>query len=165
MPAFPLTGQPGNYPANPKRERVLTKIVFVNTRWTHISLDDGHGKIIKEPDLADIIYHIFRCSHAHAEEVPLTFTVLPSQQRILRWMIGIEDKSVHMPDTVIFALLAVSVFSKVNVDIVSAGDLSLTWGNQTGYFIFPVKESWGREDEVKLLLAGKNMTRVKLNGL
>jgi hypothetical protein len=39
------------------------------TRWSHITLDNGYGKVISDPDLADIIYHVFRCSHAHAREI------------------------------------------------------------------------------------------------
>jgi len=31
-----------------------------DTKFSHIKLDDGNGKIIANPDLADVIYHVFR---------------------------------------------------------------------------------------------------------
>ncbi len=35
---------------------------LTETKWLNLKIDNGHGKIIAEPDLADFIYHIFRCN-------------------------------------------------------------------------------------------------------
>jgi len=43
------------------------------TKWTNLNIDNGYGKKINEPDLADIIYHVFRCNHAHGHGVPPKF--------------------------------------------------------------------------------------------
>jgi hypothetical protein len=81
---------------------------LVETRFTNIKLRNTAS-----PDLAEIIYEIFRCSHAHGDEVPPNFSVLPSQGGFGSvWGLGYGE--LHMPDRVVWALLAVSVFSKVN---------------------------------------------------
>src|SRR5437660_2126536 len=46
---------------------------LVETRFKNVSLTKNQN-----PDLAEIIYEIFRCSHAHGEEVPPEFHVVSS---------------------------------------------------------------------------------------
>lgn len=135
------------------------------TKWTHITLDDGHGKKIIDPDLADIIYHVFRCSHAHAEEVPLRYELLPVSDGYSTWAVGIDDGSLQMPERIIWALLAISVFSGVNSDIKTDGDYYLTWGSESlgiGIHRFVIKEWWGREDDMRGFLSQFNHIRVKM---
>lgn len=136
------------------------------TRWTHLTLEDGHGKIITDPDLADIIYHIFRCNNAHGEAVPLEYDLLPVSDGFSRWIVGLEDKRLHMPERVIWALLAVAVFSKVNLGTKTEGGHFLSWGSETldiGIKNFIIKDSWGKEDEIREFLFKHEHIRVKMN--
>ena len=47
-------------------------------RFTNVSLAKT-----KSPDLADIVYEVFRCSDAHGEEVPMAFPSVPMKMRRL----------------------------------------------------------------------------------
>jgi hypothetical protein len=130
-------------------------INLVETRFTNIRLRNT-----ATPDLAEIIYEIFRCSHAHGDEVPSNFSVLPSQGGFgSTWGLGYGE--LHMPDRVVWALLAVSVFSKVNKGEKTTGSYYLSLGDEQ----FLISEWWGREDEFRLIAAKYNQTRVKLDKL
>ena len=136
------------------------------TIWPDIKLDDGRGKIIQAPDIADIIYHMFRCKHAHCQEIPIEYELLPSGDGYTEW--HIEANSVKIPDKVVWALIAVSVFSEANKDINTDTPHTLYWGSNTlgiGFYSFPIKESWGREQDVKSILSAHKPIRVKLDGL
>lgn len=136
------------------------------TKWTNIKMIDGNGKAIPSPDLADIVYHIFRCSHAHAKEVPLEYELYPVENDSPKWIIGLVDGRVHMPENVIWALLAVSVFSKGNCNIKTEGNHFLTWQSpspQSDLIKFQIKGSWGKESELKDLFSKYSYVKVKFN--
>jgi hypothetical protein len=48
---------------------------LVETRFSNIRMLRDQN-----PDLADVIYEIFRCSHAHGDEVPQGYSVIPTEQ-------------------------------------------------------------------------------------
>lgn len=140
----------------------------VKTIFTGLNIDDGSGKAIPSADLADVIYHIFRCNLAHSKSVPLEYRLLPSGDGWSMWSIG--DGVLQMPDRIIWALLAVSVFSKANTGVVTHGNYYLTWGSEAlglGIQKFVIKDWWGREEDFKNFLSEKNPnpTRVTIRGL
>lgn len=139
------------------------------TKWTHVKIDDGYGKTITSPDLADIMYHVFRCNHAHGEEVPKNYQLLPVSDGKSNWFLGFEgDGLIYMPERIIWALLGVAVFSKGNAKIKSEGDYFLSWGSESlsiPVMNFTIKDWWGGEDAVKAMLATQPHIRVKLEGL
>ena len=94
---------------------------LVDTRFSNIKL-----RKTASSDFAEIIYEVFRCSHAHGDEVSPSFKVTISKGEFLsRWTLA--EGELHMPDRVVWALLAVAVFSQVNRGEESTGKLlSLT---------------------------------------
>ncbi len=139
---------------------------LVETKWTHLKLVNGNGKPILEPDLADIIYHIFRCNDVHATEIPIKFEILPKKNNHHIWHIDIANSGVRMPEAIIWALLAISVFSKVNSDIKTDGEHWLSWGSdQIGYTRFTIKEYWGKEKELDDFFLNKPTVRIKIDKL
>jgi hypothetical protein len=128
---------------------------LVETRFTNVHLRNNHS-----PDLADIIYEIFRCGHAHGDEVPAQFSVRPTTGGFNSdWLLGPGE--IHMPDRVVWALLSVAVFSKVNRSEKSSGAYYLSLGDDR----FPVCDWWGREDDFRPVANRYNQTRVKLDKL
>lgn len=128
---------------------------LVETKFSNIQL-----KNTSAPDLAEVIYEIFRCSHAHGDEVPPEFSVLPSHGNFYsKWELG--NGELHMPDRVIWALLAVAVFSKVNAQEKSEGSYYLSLGDER----FLIADWWGREEDFRPIAAKCNQTRVKIDGL
>jgi hypothetical protein len=138
------------------------------TKWTHVKLDDGSGKLIQNPDLADIIYHIFRCNHAHANEIPLNYEILESGDGWARWIVNTSNSTLHMPDKIIWALIGVAVFSKGNTGLSTEGDYYLSWGSEAlgiGTTKFLIKDHWGKENDLKLFFEQRPQIRVKIEGL
>lgn len=131
------------------------------TAWKNVFIKDNHGTKVEIESFGDIIYHIFRCHHAHGKPVSSGYELLPESEGKLRWQIG--SGVIRMPDAVIPGLLAVSVLSKANSDITTSGEYFLSLGKEK----FLIKDWWGREDDFKSLLASKipNRTRVKIDGL
>lgn len=135
-----------------------------DTKFTYLKLDNGHGKNIESPDLADIVYHIFRCSHSHADEVPLKYQLLPKESGVYPWFLDRVNTGLRMPEAIIFALLAVSVFCKTNAAVKTVGEHHLTWGSdQLGYEKYALKEFWGKEDDIKTFFSTRPQTRVTID--
>ncbi|HEU5046796.1 MAG TPA: hypothetical protein VFT64_03040 [Rickettsiales bacterium] len=136
------------------------------TQWTNITIIEQNGKIISSPDLADIIYHIFRCSHAHCEAVPINYALIPSHDGNSKWIFA--KGLLQMPDRIIWALLAVAVFASANKGIQNNGDYYLSWGSETlglGVQKFVINEWWGREDDFRAFITPYNTLRVKMDKL
>jgi len=130
-------------------------INLVETKFENIQLKNNCS-----PDLAEIIYEIFRCSHAHGDEVPIAFSVTPTtDSECSRWILG--NGEIHMPDRIIWALLSVAVFSRVNASEKSDGNYYLSLGDHR----FLLREWWGREDDFRVIAAQYNQTRVTLDKL
>jgi len=130
-------------------------INLVETRFSNIKLRNTAS-----PDFAEIVYEIFRCSQAHGDEVPSQFSVTRSEGGFYsEWLLA--DGEVHMPDRVVWALLAVAVFSKVNGGERTTGDYYLSLGDER----FPIRDWWGREDDFRATADKYNKVRVKLENL
>ena len=67
----------------------------------------------------------------------------------------------HIPDRIIWALLGIAVFSKVNHSQTSTGGYHLSLGAEK----FPLTDWWGGEDRFRPIADRYNQTRVTLNGL
>lgn len=136
------------------------------TKWTHLSLLGGNGKQILNPDLADIIYHIFRCADAHAQEIPVKYDLLPRKDNNILLGIDFVKKSLQLPESIIFALIAVSVFAAANKQIKSNGTHFLTWeDSKHKKYKFLIKDFWGKENELKAIINRSPPIRVTLEGL
>lgn len=137
-----------------------------DTKFTHLKLKDDKDVLIPEPDLADVVYHIFRCKNAHADEIPKNYELLPSKPGGHVWLIDRVNNSLRMPDTIVWALLAVSVFCKANAKIKTEGEYWLEWGSEgVGFKKFLIREFWGQEVELKSFFSDKPQTRIKLDNL
>jgi hypothetical protein len=128
---------------------------LIESRFTNVQL----GKNLS-PDLADVIYEIFRCSHAHGDEVPACYSIIPTVGPFgSKWSFGHGE--LHMPDRITWALLAITVFSKINARQKSNGAYYLSLGNDQ----FPICDWWGREDDFRPVADRYNQTRVKFDKL
>ena len=112
------------------------------TKFENIKTING----ISSPDLADIIYHIFRCIHLHGNPVPMEFDLTPVKEGASSWTFAGER--LNIPDRLVWALLAVVVLSTANKDIKSGGDYYLTLGSEAkGHDVFQLTDWWGREKD------------------
>lgn len=113
---------------------------------------------VKSPDMAEIIYEKYRCYHAHGDEIPASYMLVnPPGPNQSEWIIGRDQMNV--PDRIIWALLAVTVFSNVNASERSKGDYFLTLGEDR----FVIRDWWGREDDFRPIATRYNQVRVKFD--
>lgn len=128
---------------------------LAETRFSNIQL-----KNTITPDLAEVVYEIFRCSHAHGDEVPSEFSVIPSHGNFYsEWELARGE--LHMPDRVVWALLSVAVLSRVNAAENSEGTYYLSLGDEQ----FPIKDWWGQEEAFRTVVETCNRTRIRIDGL
>jgi hypothetical protein len=116
-----------------------------------------------KPDLADVLYGIHRCGHAHGDELPDGFEFLQDaagRKRVTRMLI--ERGKVRLSDRVIFGLLAVAVLSPVNRNqaIKELDGYFLTFGESAKLVI---NEWWGRADDFPAIAAQDPTPQVKLD--
>ncbi len=126
------------------------------TKFDNIRIDG-----IEHPDFADVIYHIFRCNFAHCKDIPPNYRLTPiNEGGKTNWPIGTD--MFQIPESIILALLAVSVFSRANVDNQTEGVHYLSWKKHQ----FVIKDSWGKEDDFRAVLkSDSELVTVKLEGL
>lgn len=107
---------------------------------------------------SEIIYEIFRCNLAHGTEVPPGFNVVLRKSDEHRSVL-IGQQQLVLPDTIIFALLAVAVFSTANAGQKIGADSWLSCGTMH----FTIDEWWGREADARISLSTVKMPRIKMD--
>jgi hypothetical protein len=133
-------------------------INLAETRWpVRVSRPKAPGG---QPDFADVIYGIHRCTHGHGAELPDGFELFPDAagpDRVTRLLV--TDGKVNLSDRVIFALLAVAVLEPVNVGQRVPDDYFLTYaGTQLA-----INQWWGRKDDFLVLARTAQLPNVKLD--
>lgn len=141
---------------------------FEETKFENLVIPENgkpNGKPIDKPDLTDVIYHVFRCHHVHGEEVPESFALVPRTGRAPSLVIA--NGVLQLPTTIVWALISVSVFCRVNEDLRGCGgDRFLTWqGFDETVHQFPLRDFWGRCDEMRVFFQEQKLIRVKLEGV
>lgn len=106
---------------------------------------------VTQPDVADIIYHVHRCCHAHADEVPGAFELL-EQQEGGGLRLGLVDGTVQLPRSVVVGILAVAVLSPASAGLDPLPPGYRLWWHppaapDTEWLPMPVGEWWGRETD------------------
>jgi len=135
-------------------------INFDETCWSNISITDDKGKPIEKLDIAAFIYHAFRCTQAHGKEIPPQYKLLPRSQNS-QLSYHIANNQLNIPETLVWGLLSICVFSEVNKDITT----------NTGHYFalglnqFCIADWWGLEEHFKPIAIKHNPTRVTLQGL
>jgi len=124
------------------------------TRWPVIIKD------IPEPDVADLIYSIHRCSHGHGDELPDGFELIREANKgTNRVTTLIEPGKVRLSDCMIFALLAIAVTCPVNENL-HAPDTNFLSFNGVEFLI---NDLWGRREYFVSAIQTLNMPSITLN--
>jgi len=114
-----------------------------------------------QPDIADVIYGIHRCTHGHGDELPDGFALIQDaagQNRITR--MKVEKGKVRLSDRIIFGLLAVAILSPANKDQSVPDSYYLTFGESTKLII---NDWWGRESDFPSIAAQDPTPLVKFD--
>ena len=138
---------------------------LVETKFPSMKIETDNGKTIEAPDLAEIVYHQYRCALAHGFDIPATFklvkTVEPGRHV---WKIRLNGSQLNAPEATLWALIAVVVFCDANSDLTTETDHFLTWGGgPRAIYKFPIKDHWGEEAMLASFLSQFDRIRVKLD--
>jgi hypothetical protein len=117
--------------------------------------DDG------KPDIADVVYGVHRCTHAHGDELPDGFDLIPDAAGpggISR--IQITRGRLQLSDRVLFGLLAVAIMSPANVGQRAPDGYYLTFGRSA---VLAINDWWGRAADFAAIAALEPMPIVKMD--
>ncbi len=113
-----------------------------------------------KPDLADVIYSIHRCSHGHGDELPDGFELIEDAAGPVRFTcVYVEKGKVRLSDRIIFGLLAVAVFSRVNADQRVPDGYFLTFATTK----LMINDWWGGAEKFVAVAATEPLHSVILN--
>jgi hypothetical protein len=118
------------------------------------------AKELKRIDMAAFIYYLFRCTQAHGRNIPEQYKLLP-RNTSSPLAYHIADDRLHIPETLIWGLLSLCVFTKTNADIKTNTGHHFTLGGN----VFAISDWWGLEDSFLPIAAKHNQIRVALQGL
>ncbi len=142
---------------------------YENTRFPNVNVESDAGKLLSSPDLADVIYHIFRCSLAHGFSIPRGFELIPTvEPGVHHAEISADGTTVRLPGALLWALIACVVFSRANGDIVTKNSVWLTWGGgphqwRGELYRFDIDIFWGGEDVLRRFFGKLPDLKVGLN--
>lgn len=114
-----------------------------------------------EPDLADVIYGVHRCSHGHGDELPGGYELIQDARGPARYTrCEIQKGAIRLSDRVIFGLVAVAVLSPANKGQHVPDGYYLTFGATAKLII---NEWWGRAADFPAVAATDPVPSVKLD--
>ena len=109
------------------------------TRFNNLNLK------VPNPDFADVIYEVFRCNHAHGDEVPVEYELIKTSGGFgSEWELG--HNVLRIPDRMLWALTSLAILSRVNErETPIGGDAYFSLGDEK----FLVDDWWGREADFR----------------
>ena len=123
----------------------------------------------KGPDIADIIYSIHRCSHAHGDELEEGFSLIEDvkndiigQENSTNIRSDIEGGKVRLSDRTIFGLLGIAVFSPINKNQ-SDPKLYNFWLTFDKDMEFHINDWWGKKEEFLKIISQVTLPKIILN--
>jgi len=109
------------------------------------------------PQFSQIVYEIFRCNLAHGTEIPLGFSL--ELRKSDQWRCcKLGPQKMVLPDTLIFSLMSIAVFSSVNIGQHLGGTYHLSHADKE----FVIDEWWGREADARAYFNTVKMPRVTM---
>ncbi|MGE0670647.1 MAG: hypothetical protein AB7H48_04270 [Parachlamydiales bacterium] len=132
----------------------LNGVNLLQSSFSNLKVMD-QGKIIANPNLFDIIYHIMRCHLVHNSGIPENMEFNYDRDLI------IAKEFISLPIGVIWGLLAIVVFSKINIEETSEGNAYFTYTQIDSVSEkWEVSTHWGKEEVLRRTYEQYVKTRV-----
>ncbi len=131
----------------------------LNLEETVFPFRDSKGNIgIK---FEDIIYEKFRCNLAHGDELPEGYGItIKVADGIQQFMINIEDQSMTLPESAVYALALPCVLAPVNVDQKIGSNL-YHYRDPINHYV--VDRWWGKVECARQIMDFENQVRVTMD--
>lgn len=117
-----------------------------------IKITDEKGRVVGGcfgPDLAEIVYHVFRCNIHHGKSIPSKFNIMGNTSDPSLQIISIDSNNImQLNSNIIIALLAVCMGCVANKDLGEKSDYYLTLN--TNAAILTLKKCDDSETETHL---------------
>lgn len=131
----------------------------LNLQETVFPFKDSKGKIGVK--FQDIVYEKFRCNLAHGNELPDGYGVtVKVQNGIQQFMIDIENQSMTLPESAIYALGLPCVLAPVNADQRIGSD-SYHYRDPINHYV--VDRWWGNVECARRIMNFENQVKVKMD--
>jgi hypothetical protein len=115
-----------------------------------------------QPDLADVIYGIHRCTHGHGDELPGGFALIPDARgEAGHTTIRAERGAIQLSDRIIFGLVAVAVMCPANIGQSVPDGYHLTFGRAAEKPI--INDWWGRAADFPAVAAKEPMPSITID--
>jgi hypothetical protein len=113
-----------------------------------------------QPDLADILYGIHRCTHGHGAEMPKGFELIPdfgADSKVTSALI--EKGRIRLSDRILFGLLAVAIMAPENIRQQTPSGYHLTLAGVT----YQINDWWGKRVEFEEVCKPLNAVQVTMD--
>jgi len=148
--------------------------------YPSIKITNENGRFVGGcfgPDLAEIVYHIFRCHIHHGKSIPNNFNIIPCNgEPSLQIVSTGSNNIIHLASNIIIALLAVCMGCAANDGLGTMSDYYLTLNTNAAILalkkytedmteihldifaiknneqIFPLKKFFGKEELLKNIM-------------
>jgi len=113
-----------------------------------------------QPDLADVLYGIHRCTHGHGAEMPKGFELIPdfgSDSKNTSALI--ENGRIRLSDRILFGLLAVAIMAPENIGQQTPSGYHLTLAGVT----YQINDWWGKRVEFEEVCKPLNAVQVTMD--
>ncbi len=110
------------------------------------------------PDIADVLFGIYRWNHGHEDELPNGYELTPHGPRPLGLHIWREGK-IQLPAASAIGLLAVAVFAPENKGQQIPDGYTLSWFQ----YVFPICIWWGWQDHFREIVGSSEIARSTLD--
>jgi len=117
-----------------------------------------------KPDIADMLYAVHRCCHAHGDELPGGFDLFPDASGLPgHTRMWFEDGKVRLSDRVVFGLIAVAVCSTVNADQATPrlDGYHFTYGRLPRRLM--INDLWGKPEDLLAAIATETVPEIKMD--
>lgn len=95
-----------------------TGLNMAETTFSGLPVKSDGDRLIHNADVADVIYHCYRCAVAHGHEISEDFSFIDAPiDGLTEWSLDLSGKRINFPTKIVWALIAVVVFCKANADI------------------------------------------------
>jgi hypothetical protein len=116
---------------------------------------------VPRPDFAEVIYKYHRCQHAHGQEPPFGFELLPGVGLPASNLVFGKEGVLQLPDNVIFALAAIAVLDPSSVGLSTPPGYHLSLGD----YAYMINDWWGRADDFVAETKRNKIPRVSFGDL
>lgn len=140
---------------------------FGSTKFSFLKIQDDKQNLIRDPDLAEVVYYIFRCGAAHGDDPnPLFELTTNDVPGLVEWRMNFETGSLQIPQQLLWGLIAPVLFCDANKDAKTISDFYLAWHrphlSQNIEYRFPIDVFWGGESTVRAFFQKVDLIKVEM---